>query len=145
MRAVPACLLCALLFGAAAVHGANWFELDGPVATGDVVLEADTDSLGPNGANHAVTVRVTYPEPHPHAAGALFRSVVATVEFACDAGLTGYRGATYYAGPRGTGPAVARQEGRFAPASNGARDLLPPRSVELLIRASCARPTPAVP
>jgi hypothetical protein len=146
MRAVPACLLCALLLGGSAVHAANWFELDGPSAASDVAaLEVDTDSLGAAGSNHAVTVRVTYPEPHPHPAGGLFRSVVATVEFACEGGLTGYRGATYYAGPRGSGSAVARQEGRLAPASNGTRDLLPPRSVELLIRASCSRPATAAP
>ncbi len=142
MRTVPACLLCALLVGGAAAHAANWFELDGPRANGAGALEVDTDSLGMPGVNHAVTIRVSYPELRSLGSGPLFRSVVATVEFACQGGLAGWRDATYYSGPHGSGYAVARQAGALAPVPEG---MLPAHSAELLIHASCSRPATAAP
>jgi hypothetical protein len=76
--------------------------------------------------------------------GAWYQSVVATVEFQCDGRLAEYRDAVFYSETRARGMIATRENGRLA-TSDAAADLVPPRTLELLIRAACARPTPAVP
>lgn len=142
---LAALLLAALLLGAGAAHAANWFELDALSAATRLGIEADTDSIHHSGAQRAVTVRVSYPEPRVHRSGVPYRSVVATVEFNCEGGLAGYRDASFYAEARGSGTIAAREDGRLAPIPESTRELLPARSVEFLIRAACSEPTPAVP
>jgi hypothetical protein len=136
-------LLAALLLGSSAAYAVNWLELDGGSAAGGLGLDVDTDSLRPAGAPRAVTVRVSYPEPRIHRSGARYRSAVVTVEFGCDVGLTGFRDAIFHSEPEGQGAVTAREDGRLGPVPEGSRNLLPARSVELLIRAACAHPATA--
>jgi hypothetical protein len=55
------------------------------------------------------------------------------------------RAVVFYSAAGGHGMVTTREEGRLAATSESTRDLLPARNVELLIRAACSRPTPAVP
>lgn len=137
------CLVALLI--SPAIHAENWFVLDTPGAAGALGIEVDTDSLRQTNGRREVMVRVSYSRPRQHGSGELFRSVVTRVEFECEGQLAGYRDATFYSEARGGGMVTAREEGRLAAAVEGTQDLLPPRSVELLIRAACSRPTPAVP
>ena len=142
MRTLP-WLIAALLLGSPAVYATNWFAVDTLGAGSGVALETDIDSLRQANARHEVTVRVSYPQPRLHHSGAWFQSVVATVEFQCDGRLADYRDAIFYSETRAHGVIAAREHGRLA-TSEAAGDLLPPRGLELLIHAACARPTPAV-
>jgi hypothetical protein len=141
---VPSCLV-ALLLISPAVHAETWFVLDTPGGPGDLGIEADMDSLRQAGGRREVRVRVSYAQTRQYRSGEPFRSVVTRVEFECEGQLAGYRDATFYSETGGGGMVTAREEGRLAAAAEGTRDLLPPRSVEVLIRAACSRPTPAVP
>jgi hypothetical protein len=143
MRLLPH-LAALLLLGAATAHGATWFGLDALSAASGLGIEVDTDSLRQAGNRREIAVRVTYPEPRQHRWGALFRSVVATVEFECEGRLGGYRDALFYSDVKGLGLVVVREAGQFPAIPERTRDLLPPRSLETLIRAACSRPTPAV-
>jgi hypothetical protein len=143
MRTLFSWLAAALLLGSPAVRAASWFALDTLGAGGGVTIEADIDSLRQSNARREVTVRVSYPDARKHPGGAWYRSFVATVEFQCDGQQADYRDAVFYAKAKGRGAVTTREDGRLA-TSEAAAELLPPRNLELLIRAACARPTPAV-
>ena len=144
MRALP-WLVTALLLGTPDVQAANWFELEALGAGSGLDIEVDTDSLHQAGTRRTITVRMSYPEPRLHASGNPFRSVVVTVDVDCEGQLAGYRDATFHAEAKGQGPVTGREPGRLAPGTDAAGVLLPAKSAESLIRAACARPTPAVP
>jgi hypothetical protein len=141
---VSSWLFAVLLLGSPAAHAANWFALDAIGTSSDIAVEADLDSLHESNARRKVTVRVTYPDARRHPRGAWFRSIVATVELDCDGRQADYRDAVFYSKGRGRGAVAVREHGQLG-TSDAAGDLLPPRNLELLIRAACARPTPAVP
>lgn len=137
------CLAGMLLPGMApAALGANWFALDALSASSGLTIEVDTDSLKHGANRREITVRLTYPKTRQHRWGAVYRSVVTTVEFRCDGVLGGYRDAVYYTDVKGTGLVVAREEGQSL-IPERIRELLPPKSLETLTRAACAQPTPA--
>jgi len=126
-------------------HAANWFSLDALSAASGLGIEVDLDSLRSTGMRREAVVRVSYPAAQVHGSGAAFRSAVATVEFECEGGLVGYRDAVFYSEAKGNGAVTAREEGRLAPIPEPTRELLPAKNLEVLIRAACSRPTPAVP
>jgi hypothetical protein len=140
----PPRLAALLLLGMSAAHAANWFSLDALSAASGLGIEVDTDSLRQTGPRREVVVRVTYPEARQYR-GVTFRSVVATVAFECEGRLGGYRDAVFFAGAKGQGPVIAREDGAAPAVPDRIRDLLPPKSLEVLTRAACSRPTPAVP
>jgi hypothetical protein len=138
-------LLLALLLGAGAAHAENWFDLDALRASTGPGIEVDTDALREAGGRRLVTVRVSYPQARMHTSGAAYRSVVATVEFGCDGAAPRYRDAAFYSEAGGRGVVTLRENGLLPVSPDPAHELLPGRSVELLARAACTRPTPAVP
>jgi hypothetical protein len=123
----------------------HWFGLDQLSAQSGMDIEVDTDSLREVRGRRSIVVRVTYPQPRVRADGLPYRSVVATVEFECEGRLAGYRDAAFYAGMRGQGGLVARESSQLAQIPEPTRGVLPANSLELLTRAACSRPTPAVP
>jgi len=123
----------------------HWFGLDQLSAQSGMDIEVDTDSLREARGRRSIVVRVTYPQPRVRPDGLPFRSVVATVEFECEGRLAGYRNAAFYAGVRGQGGLVARESSQLAQIPEPTRGVLPENSLELLTRAACSRPTPAVP
>jgi hypothetical protein len=123
-------------------YGATWFALDALSVASGLGIEVDTDSLRTTGNRREIAVRVTYPQPREHRWGALFRSVVATVEFRCDGGLGSYRDAVFYSDVKGTGLVTVREEGQ-AQIPDRIRELLPAKGLEALTRAACTQPTPA--
>jgi len=144
MRRLLPRLAAMVLIGMPTAHAASWFSLDTLSAASGLGIEVDTDSLRHAGSRREITVRVTYAEPRLHRAGASFRSVVATVEFECEGRLGGYRDAVFYSDVRGQGLVMVREDGTSAAVPDRIRDLLPAKSLEVLTRAACSRPTPAV-
>ena len=141
MRALP--LLAALLLSVPCAQAANWFGLDALSAASGLAIDVDTDTLRQEGARREIRVRVTYPEPRLHRWGASFRSVLATVEFDCEGRLAGYRDAVFFSEARGQGLVAVREDGPLTPIPGRTSDLLPARSLEVMARAACSRPTPA--
>jgi len=133
----------ALLLSAVPARAANWFSLDTLSAASGLGIEVDTDSLRQAGGRREIAVRVTYPEPRLHRGGAWFRSVVATVEFECEGRLGRYREAVFFSEAKGQGTIAVREEGTSGAVPARIADLLPTKSLEVLARAACARPTPA--
>jgi hypothetical protein len=144
MRPLPRLAAVLLLLGISTAHAASWFGLDALSAASGLGIEVDTDSLRQSGPRREIAVRVTYPEPRLHRWGAPFRSVVATVEFECEGRLGGYRDAVFYSDVKGQGLVTVREDGQSAAVPERTRDLLPAKSLEVLARAACSRPTPAV-
>jgi hypothetical protein len=121
------------------VRAANWFALDALSAASGMAIEVDTDSLRLNGTRREVVVRATHPQPMQHASGAAYRSVLTTVEFDCEGQLAGYRDASFHAEPQGQGAVVARDRRPLTAVPDRTMQLLPPRILEQLARAACAR------
>jgi hypothetical protein len=142
MRSLPF-IAAALLFSAAPARAINWFALDSLSAASGLGIEVDTDSLKQIGTKREIAVRVSYPEPRLHRGGAWFRSVVATVEFECEGRVGGYRDAVFFSDPKGQGTITVREEGPSGTVPARIMDLLPAKSLEVMARAACARPTPA--
>jgi hypothetical protein len=140
-----ACCLAASLCLPGVARAEHWFGLDQLSAQSGMEIEVDTDSLREVRGRRSILVRVTYPQPRVRADGLLYRSAVATVEFECEGRLAGYRDAALYAGVRGQGGLVARESSQLAQIPEPTRGVLPASSLELLTRAACSRPTPAVP
>jgi len=140
----PLLLVAALLLRAPVAQATNWFALDALSAASGLGIEVDTDSLRQVGDRRDIKVRLSYPELKVHRWGAPFRSVVATVEFECEGRMSGYRDAVFFSDVRGQGLVTVREDGTLAPIPERTGSLLPPRSLELLTRAACSRPTPAV-
>ena len=136
-------LAAALLVSAGPARAVNWFALDALSSASGLGIEVDTDSLRQAGTRREISVRVTYPEPRLHRGGAWFRSVVATVEFECEGRLGGYRDAVFFSDARGQGMVTVREDGAAGSIPARTADLLPAKSLEVLARAACARPTPA--
>jgi hypothetical protein len=143
-RRIAACLATALCLASPA-RAEHWFGLDQLIAQSGMDIEVDTDSLREVRGRRSIVVRVTYPQPRVRPDGLLFRSVVATVEFECEGRLAGYRDAAFHAGIRGQGGLVARESSQLAQIPAPVGGVLPASSLELLTRAACSRPTPAVP
>jgi hypothetical protein len=137
--------VAAVLCLAAPVRAEHWFGLDQLSAQSGMDIEVDTDSLREARGRRSIVVRVTYPQPRVRADGLPYRSVVANVEFECEGRLAGSRDAAFYAGPRGQGGLVARESSQLAQIPEPTRGVLPSSTLELLTRAACSRPTPAVP
>jgi hypothetical protein len=140
-----ACCAAVLLCLAEPARAEHWFGLDQISAQSGMDIEVDTDSLREVRGRRSIVVRVTYPQPRVRPDGLPFRSVVATVEFECEGRLAGYRDAAFHAGVRGQGGLVARETSQLAQIPAPIGGLLPASSLELLTRAACSRPTPAVP
>jgi hypothetical protein len=140
-----ACCVAAVLGLAGPARAEHWFGLDQLSAQSGMEIEVDTDSLREMRGRRSIVVRVTYPQVRVRPDGLPFRSVVATIEFECEGRLAGYRDAAFYAGVRGQGGLVARESSQLAQIPEPMRGVLPANSLELLTRAACARPTPAVP
>ena len=143
MRLLPP-LAALLLLGLPTAHAASWFGLDALSAASGLGIEVDTDSLRQSGTRREIVVRVTYPESRLHRGGAPFRSVVATVEFECEGRLGGYRDAIFYSEVKGQGLVTVREDGHSPHVPDRTRELLPAKSLEVLTRAACSRPTSAV-
>jgi hypothetical protein len=142
MRSLPF-IAAALLFSASPARAVNWFALDSLSVASGLGIEVDTDSLKQTGTKREVAVRVSYPEPRLHRGGAWFRSVVATVEFECEGRVGGYRDAVFFSDAKGQGTITVREEGPSGTVPARIMDLLPAKSLEVMARAACARPTSA--